>query len=724
MPQKRIIGVELSHHNAPISIREKVALNKEQTKDLLEEIKASIEEVFIISTCNRLAIYAFDDDYQQVLDVFARFGNLSRYLSVFSDTKLAITHLFSTAAGLESQAIGEHQIIGQIRDGYELSESAGSLGVYLSELARKAIHTGKRVRHETSIGKHSTSLATVGFDVISQKYDNLKEVSVLVVGTGHMANLVSTVLERTDIKKVYVASHDFDRAEKVGKEWGAEPVLMQDIFDILPDVEIIVGGTQAEVNLLSEAELTESKCPRANLALNTGEPKLIIDFGMPRNFNPILKDVDNVTLYDLDDLKKLTYESMLKRENEIPKAEAIIYEELDKFIEWMDMRSISPLLTAYWNQLETIRDEEIDWLLPKLGELTEQQENLIRKFSHRLIRSISHQPFKNMKKVAQNKHIKEAPVHTVKSLLSLDDVNIFVPKKKIIVGSRGSKLAITQTNMVIRDLQALEPEYEFELKIIRTRGDEGKIDEVGAFTKGIQKALLNKEIDLAVHSLKDMPTEVVPGLIIGATPQRVDHRDVLISNNKKGIMEQEVGAVIGTGSLRRQIQIQQMRPDLKVEFIQGNVDGRIKQMEEGKYDAIILAAAGLKRMGLIEKAHQIFTNEEMLPAVNQGILGIEMRDESGTVADLLERYNDVFTRFIADAERAFLKTLGGGCNEPYAAFAEVDEEGIMTIHGMYAAKDGEGYTTGVTSGPVCHGMAMGEQLAKQLINSRKLNEVG
>lgn len=723
MANKKIIGIELSHHNAPISVREKVALNKEQTIEILDSLKEELEEVFIISTCNRLAIYTYSEDYQAILDLFARFGNLSRYLSVFSDTKLAITHLFSTAAGLESQAIGEHQIIGQIREGYDLSHSRGSLGTYLSELVRKAIHTGKRVRHETSIGKHATSLATVGFEVIKGKYKNLNEISVLVVGTGHMANLVSTILERTSVKRVYVASHDFDRAKKIGDQWGAEPVLMENIFDVLPKVEIVIGGTQAEVNLLSESALDESKCPRANLALNEGEPKLLIDFGMPRNFNPILKDVENVTLYDLDDVKKLTYESLVKRESEVPHAEKIIYDELDKFLEWMDLRSISPLIGAYWNQLEEIRDSELEWLLPKLGELDEQQEALIKKFSHRLIRAISHKPFKNLKVVAQNKHIKEAPVNTVKNLLNLQDVNIFVPSKKVIVGSRGSKLAITQTNMVIRDLQALEPEYEFELKIIKTSGDAGNIDEVGAFTKSIQRALLNKEIDLAVHSLKDMPTEGVQGLIIGATPPRVDHRDVFISNNKKALIDLPQGATVGTGSLRRKIQLLAIRPDLNIEFIQGNIDGRIKQMEDGKYDAILLAAAGMERLGLIERANQTFTNDEMLPAVNQGILGIEMREEEGTVKDLLERYNDVFTRFIADAERAFLKTLGGGCNEPYAAFAEVDPEGSMTIHGMYANIDGSAFVKGETSGPVCHANAMGENLANQLMTSRSLKKV-
>ena len=714
---KRFVGVELSHHNAPISIREKVALNKDQVMSFLEELKTEDDEVFILSTCNRLAVYAYTSSFQKVTDFFSRFGNLNRYLSIFSDTEIAVKNLFSTAAGLESQAIGEHQILGQIRSAYDLAKEADTVGPYIDELIRTALSTGKRVRHETNIGKFSTSLATVGFEIINKKYEDLSQTSVLVIGTGDMANLVATILERTAVKNVFIASHDIQRAQLMANEWGGTPVDINNLYEFLPKVEVIIGGTQAEVNLLSEEALENSKCPRAQFALQTGSPKLFIDFGMPRNFNPSLKNFDNVTLYDLDDIKELTYESMLKRADEIPSAKAIVQAEIDRFLEWKNHRQLSPLISALMSHVETVKEEELNWLLPKLGEMDDTKVDLIKKFSHRLIRRLSSTPLKHLKEVAQNKHIEQNPINTVQNLFDIKDVNIFIPKKQIIVGTRGSKLALTQTNMVVEALNALEPQYEFVLKVIKTKGDEGKLTEVGAFTKGIQRALLNKEIDIAVHSLKDLPSQEVPGLTIAAIPKRVDPRDALIANSREMLHELAKGAVVGTGSLRRKIQLLRMRPDLDIRFIKGNIDGRMKQMEDGNYDAIILAAAGLKRMGLISKASQLFEDHELTPAVNQGALGIEVRDSQDYVYDLVSRLNDKNTYLETLAERSFLKTVGGGCNEPYAARAYVQEEQIE-IKAFYANEDGEGYVEGCISGNINEASSLGKQLAEKLVSAR------
>ena len=717
MENKRFVGVELSHHNAPIEVREKVALNKDQVLQFLKELKGDDDEVFILSTCNRLAVYAYTAQFNKVTEFFSRFGNLNRYLSIFSDTEIAVKNLFSTAAGLESQAIGEHQILGQIRSSYDIAKESGTVGPYIDELIRTALLTGKRVRHETNIGKFSTSLATVGFEIINKKYEDLSQTSVLVIGTGDMANLVATILERTSVKNVYIASHDIERATLVADEWGGNPVDINNLYNILPKVEVIIGGTQAEVNLLSEEALENSNCPRAQFALQAGSPKLFIDFGMPRNFNPNLKAYENVSLYDLDDIKELTYESMLKRADEIPSAKAIVQEEIDRFLEWKNHRQISPLISALMSQVETIKEEELNWLLPKLGEIDEAKVELIKKFSHRIVRRLSSTPLKHLKDIAQNKHIEQNPINTVQDLFAIKDVNIFIPKKQIIVGTRGSKLALTQTNMVVEALNALEPQYEFVLKIIKTKGDEGKLTEVGAFTKGIQRALLNKEIDIAVHSLKDLPSQEVPGLTIAAIPKRVDPRDALIANSRATLHELAQGAVVGTGSLRRKIQLLRMRPDLDIRFIKGNIDGRMKQMEDGNYDAIILAAAGLKRMGLISKASQLFEDHELTPAVNQGALGIEVRDSQDYVYDLVSRLNDKDTYLETLAERSFLKTVGGGCNEPYAARAYMQEE-QLEVKAFYANENGEGYVEGSISGNINEASSLGKQLAEKLMTER------
>ncbi|MDB3887374.1 hydroxymethylbilane synthase [bacterium] len=709
----KIVGVELSHRFAPIAVRERLALNTDQTRKALQELKKHYSEVFIISTCNRLSIYAFGKSHLPIIDYFDQFGNYRQYLSILPDSEIAIRNLFSTAAGLESQAVGEHQIIGQIRDALEIAREEKTIGAVLDELIRQSVHTGKRVRVETNIGKFSASLATVGFELITKNDIVFEDSTFLVIGTGNMANLVATVLDRKTIKKLYVASHDQERAKEMATEWNGHPVDMQNMHEALSEANVIVGGTQGEINLLHEETMAESKCPRAKFALETGDKKLFIDFGVPRNFNPDLKDHDNISLYDLDDIKKITYEGLLKRYDEIPLARKIVNDEVDWFAVWLKNRKVAPVIEAYWNNLEEIRDEELKWLLPKLGDVSEHQKEVLMRFSHRLLRKISNPTIDGIKNIAQNLHKKENPINTAKQILDIEDVEIFVPKRKIIVGTRGSKLALTQTNWIVEQLKELQPDYEFVTKIIRTSGDDGDISVVGAFTSALQRAMLAEEIDIAVHSYKDIPTEGVNGLrVIPVTPRK-DVRDVLISKTGEKLVDLPAGATIGTGSLRRSAQLKQLRPDLDYQFIQGNVDSRIHQMETGKYDAIVLAATGLQKMNMIEVATEIFETSTMLPAVGQGILGIELIDKEGYIYDLIKKLRDEPTKHAADAERAFLIALGGGCNLPIAAYAQAEKDTIF-IEGVFATEDGQHFSKKSISGKIEDRKKLARDLALEL----------
>ncbi|MBL4669116.1 MAG: hydroxymethylbilane synthase [Flavobacteriales bacterium] len=709
----KVIGVELSHRFAPIAVRERLALNKEQTIAALQELKKTYEEVFIISTCNRLSIYAFGKSHNEILDYFDQFGNYRQFLSILPDSEIAIRNLFSTAAGLESQAIGEHQITGQIRDALDLGREQKTIGPVLDELIRQAIHTGKRVRLETSIGKFSTSLATVGFELINKHDFNLAETTFLIIGTGNMANLVNTVLDRTKIKKLFVASHDINRAQEMANEWGGEAVDMENMHTALSEANVIIGGTQGEINLLHEETMAESKCPRANFALQAGGHKLFIDFGVPRNFNPSLKNDPNISLYDLDDIKKITYDGLLKRYDEIPQAKKLVNEEVDWFMIWLRNRKVAPVIEAYWNNMEEIKEEELKWLLPKLGNVDEHTKELLQRFTHRLLRKISNPTIEGIKNIAQNIHEQDNPINTAKKILDIEGVDIFIPKKKIIVGTRGSKLAITQTNWIIDQLKEIESDYEFEIKIIRTSGDDGNIEVLGAFTSALQRAMLAGEIDIAVHSFKDIPTEGVVGLRIIPVTERKDVRDVLISKSGQKLIDLPSGAVIGTGSLRRSAQLQQIRPDLEYKFIQGNVDGRIHKMETEGYDAIILAATGLQKMNMIDIATEIFETETMIPAVGQGILSIELIDKAGHILELVKKLKHEPTKAAADAERAFLIALGGGCNMPIAAYAQATETEI-TIEGVYATEDGKHFEKGTVTGSIDDKKTLARTLALQL----------
>jgi hydroxymethylbilane synthase len=304
--------------------------------------------------------------------------------------------------------------------------------------------------------------------------------------------------------------------------------------------------------------------------------------------------------------------------------------------------------------------------------------------------------------------------------------------RKIIVGSRRSKLALTQTNWVIDQLKAIDPSYEFEVKEIVTKGDQildvtlSKVGGKGLFVKEIEQAMLDKEIDMAVHSMKDMPAVLPEGLTIGCIPEREDHRDAFISKNHVALKDLPSGAIVGTSSLRRGAQILSVRPDLEIKWIRGNIDTRLSKLKNEDYDAIILAAAGLSRMGWTSDVVTEFLDPDLcLPAVGQGALSIECRQDDEELLDLLNRFSDEETTQTVTAERAFLHKMEGGCQVPIAGYAEVKDNGEVALTGLVASPDGrtiyKEYMTGSNPQTVGERVAesLTEQGAKALIDSVK-----
>ncbi|MFS0780719.1 hydroxymethylbilane synthase [Bacillus sp. 1P06AnD] len=268
--------------------------------------------------------------------------------------------------------------------------------------------------------------------------------------------------------------------------------------------------------------------------------------------------------------------------------------------------------------------------------------------------------------------------------------------RKIIVGSRRSKLALTQTNWVIQQLKDLGLPFEFEVKEIVTKGDRildvtlSKVGGKGLFVKEIEHALLTKEIDMAVHSMKDMPAVLPSGLTIGCIPEREDHRDVLISKGHKTLKELKKGAIVGTSSLRRSAQLLAVRPDLEIKWIRGNIDTRLQKLQDEEYDAIILAAAGLSRLGWSSDVVTEFLESDMcVPAVGQGALSIECRSDDEELLKGLSQFADSETDRTVRAERTFLDAMEGGCQVPIAGFATVEEQGEITLTALVGTPDGK-----------------------------------
>jgi hydroxymethylbilane synthase len=295
-----------------------------------------------------------------------------------------------------------------------------------------------------------------------------------------------------------------------------------------------------------------------------------------------------------------------------------------------------------------------------------------------------------------------------------------VPSRAFVVGTRGSRLALRQTDLVLDLVRAQHPNIAAEVREVRTEGDRrpdaplSAIGRQGVFVKELEAALLRREIDFAVHSLKDVPAELGEGLVLAAFPQRADPRDALVARNGARLADLPSNARIGTGSPRRAVQLRALRSDVEPLEIRGNVDTRIRKVDEGVFDAAVLAVAGLERLDVLERASEIFEPDVMLPAVGQGALAIEARADDRQTLELLSKIDDKDTRLACEAERAFLVRLGGGCRLPFGALAEIDGE-TLRIRGFISDDSGASMFRGETTGPRADRASIGVRLAELLL---------
>ncbi|QCQ22524.1 hydroxymethylbilane synthase [Desulfoglaeba alkanexedens] len=289
------------------------------------------------------------------------------------------------------------------------------------------------------------------------------------------------------------------------------------------------------------------------------------------------------------------------------------------------------------------------------------------------------------------------------------------------IGTRGSLLALRQSEQVKAALSAMHPELRIELKIIKTTGDKildvplAKVGGKGLFVKEIEEALLARQVDLAVHSMKDVPAMLPEGLGIAAVPAREDPRDVLVSGKAGTLEELPHRAVIGTGSLRRGAQALALRPDLRVETLRGNLDTRLRKARDGSYDAVILAAAGLHRMGWKDRITAYLDPDVFIPAIGQGALGIEARADDREVWGLLRGLHDVSTASAVTAERAFLKELEGGCQVPIGGHAQVLGASVA-LTGLVVSLDGRTLCRETRQAPCEEAERLGRELARELLD--------
>jgi hydroxymethylbilane synthase len=308
--------------------------------------------------------------------------------------------------------------------------------------------------------------------------------------------------------------------------------------------------------------------------------------------------------------------------------------------------------------------------------------------------------------------------------------------KQLILGTRGSRLALAQSELIAAQLRALHPGLAVELQVIATKGDRvldvalSAVGDKGLFVKELEQALLDRAVDLCVHSCKDLPSAIPAGLTLAAFPERADPRDVIVAPLRGTRPASELsalgrGAVVGTSSLRRACQLRALRPDLELRDVRGNVDTRLRKLAAGQYDALVLAAAGLDRLGLMGAGGRLESDgaafvasplpaELMLPAVAQGALAAECRADDAATLALLAPLDHAPTRAAAIAERAFLRRLEGGCQVPIAAYAEVSPS-LLRLRGLVGSLDGATIVRGELDGPLAEAEALGTRLADELL---------
>ena len=293
--------------------------------------------------------------------------------------------------------------------------------------------------------------------------------------------------------------------------------------------------------------------------------------------------------------------------------------------------------------------------------------------------------------------------------------------RPLIIGSRGSLLAIRQSSIIKDELQQRHPSLSLSIKTIQTSGDKildvplHQIGGKGIFIKEIEEALLNEEIDIAVHSLKDLPTSLPPGLSIGAVVKRIDARDALLSNQFSQLSKLPAQARIGTSSLRRQSQLLNFRPDLKIIQLRGNIDTRLNKLREGQYEAIILACAGLIRLKLDHLIKERIALDQVCSAIGQGALALEVRSNDHLTLEKVRSLDHSSSRIAVEAERSLLQHLGGGCQVPIAGFASV-QDSTLKLTGLVGTIDGKLIIREFREGSIEHPKDLGKIVGDQLIN--------
>ncbi|MCX8027605.1 MAG: glutamyl-tRNA reductase [Thermodesulfovibrionales bacterium] len=389
-----IIVVGLNHKTANLDIRERLAFSPEKLERGLQDIKKipQVKEVAILSTCNRVELYLHTDNNSDVYsDIEHALSNLhqiqreqfSQHLYKYEGVD-AIRHVFRVAASLDSMVIGEPQILGQIKEAFEISLKKKTTGVVLNKLLSSSISTAKRIRTETKIAEHAVSISYAAVELAKKIFSTLKGKISLLIGAGEMAELAAKHLINNGVDRVVVTNRTYERACALAEGLKGKAIRFEDFFDELIKIDIVICSTAAPTYILTKEHMQKL------MKLRRNRPIFIIDISVPRNIDPEINSIDNVYLYDVDDLQDVVDSNMQNRKAEAKKAEDIVLQEVEKFVKWLDSLEVIPTIIDIRRHVERIRDDEFEKMRHKLTNLDDNTLKEIHYMTTAIINKIIH----------------------------------------------------------------------------------------------------------------------------------------------------------------------------------------------------------------------------------------------------------------------------------------------------------------------------------------------
>jgi glutamyl-tRNA reductase len=420
----RIVNIGMNHESAPVELRECMANNRESSALALSCMRESewIREGLFLSTCNRVeAIYTTDypeEAKKTILSIFSRLGNISeeRFISniyIYEDSE-ALKHIFRVASSLDSMVVGEPQILGQIKEAYH--QAAGvekTTGVILNRLMHRAFHVAKRVKTETGISEAAVSISYAAVELAKKIYYSLEGKKVLLVGAGEMAELAARHLMGNGIESLIVANRSFNKAVQIADLFRGKAVFFEEMETYLLEVDIVITSTSSMDFVISYDMVRNSLKKRRN------HPLFFIDIAVPRDVDPRVNKLENIYLYDIDDLREVVEENTVQRKEEAIKAERIVQEEVIRFEKWLKTLDVVPTITALKDKIESIRRSEMEKSLPALGNLTPSQVRAIDSLTASLAGKIMNDPIVVLKGKAEGKS-KDTYLDITRNLFNLD----------------------------------------------------------------------------------------------------------------------------------------------------------------------------------------------------------------------------------------------------------------------------------------------------------------